>query len=214
VDTPASTFYFDLASPASYLAAERALSVLPGPCPWQPVLARLLPQAEHYDAYRCETDELAARQAIEARAGELGLQPLVWPARFPFDSELAMLAATYAQRLGKCVPFALAAFRQAFAGGNPLDLEDTVVIAGAACEMHPRAILRAVATRGTRNELEQATARALELGVIDVPAVRVGDRVLVGEGRLEEAGALLASSRNRGLSPASGSGSASAPGRA
>lgn len=193
MDAPAA-FYFDLASPAAYLAAERILSLMPAPCPWQPILTRLLPPAEGFDGHRFETDELAGRQAIEARAGELGLQPLVWPARFPFDSELAMLAATYAKRLGKCVPYSLAAFRQAFAGGNPLDLEETVLIAGAACEMHPRAILSAVATRGVRDELEHATARALELGVSDVPAVRIGGRVLVGEGRLEEAGALLASS--------------------
>jgi 2-hydroxychromene-2-carboxylate isomerase len=193
VDAPAA-FYFDLASPSSYLAAERALSVLPGPCPWQPVLARALPAAERYDAYRCEADERAARDAIERRARALGVQPLVWPTRFPFDSELAMLAATYAQQIGKCVPFALAAFRQAFAAGNALDLEDNMLIAGAACEMHPRAVLGAVATRGVRTELERATARALELGVSDVPAVRVGDCVLVGEARLEEAGALITAS--------------------
>jgi hypothetical protein len=36
---------------------------------------------------------------------------------------------------------------------------------------------------------------ALELGVSDVPAVRIGERVLVGERALEEAGALLASAR-------------------
>jgi len=193
VDAPAA-FYFDLASPTAYLVAERILSLMPAPCPWQPILARLLPDSEGFDAYRCETDELAARQAIEARAGELGLQPLVWPARFPFDSELALLAATYAKRLGKCVPFSLAAFRQAFAGGNPLDVEDTVLIAGAACEMHPRAILSAITTRGVRAELERATAQALERGVSDVPAVRIGERVLVGEDRLEEAAALLAAS--------------------
>jgi len=195
MDAPA-TFYFDLASPMAYLAAERARSVLPGPCPWQPIIARSLPQAERYEGYRCEADRLAVRDGIERRARELELQPLVWPQRFPFDSETAMLAATYAQRIGKCVPFALAAFRQAFAGGNTLELADNVLIAGAACEIHPRALLQAVTTRGVRDKLERAGAQALELGVSDVPAVRVGERVLIGEGRLEEAGALIAASRN------------------
>jgi 2-hydroxychromene-2-carboxylate isomerase len=134
---------------------------------------------------------LAARDVLERRARSLALQPLVWPAEFPFDSEFAMLAATYAQRIGKGVPFALAAFRQAFAGGNALSVTDNVLIAGAACEMHPRAILRAVATRGVRQDLEHATAEALSLGVSDVPAVLVGTQVLVGEAQLEEAGALL-----------------------
>ena len=36
---PAAAFYFDLASPDAYLAAERVLHVLPGPAEWQPVLA-------------------------------------------------------------------------------------------------------------------------------------------------------------------------------
>ena len=55
--------------------------------------------------------------------------------------------------------------------------------------------LRAAATRGVREELERESARAGELGVDDVPAVRVGDRVLVGEGELERAGMLLATTR-------------------
>jgi 2-hydroxychromene-2-carboxylate isomerase len=165
---------------------------VPGPCPWQPIRARLLPDAERYDGYRSETDMLAARESLEQRARALGLQPLLWPPDFPFDSDFAMLAATYAQRIGKGVPFALAAFRQAFAGGNSLSLADNVLIAGAACEMHPRAILRAVETRGVREDLEHATAAARALGVTDVPAVRLGDQVLIGERRLEQAGGLPA----------------------
>lgn len=186
-----ATFYFDLASPAAYLAAERALAVLPGPCAWQPILARALPAAERYDSYRCEAERLAAREPIERRAQALGLQPLVWPAPFPFESEFAMLAATFARRIGKCVPFALAAFRQAFAGGHALSIPEHVLIAGAACEMHPSAILRASETRGVRDELARASAEALELGISDVPAVRIDAQVFVGEQRLEEAGQLL-----------------------
>jgi 2-hydroxychromene-2-carboxylate isomerase len=103
-----------------------------------------------------------------------------------------MLAATYAKRIGKTVAFALAAFRQAYAGGNALSDHDNVLIAAAACEIHPTALLRATQTRGVADELARASAQALALGVFDVPAVRVGDRVLVGERTLEQAGALLA----------------------
>ena len=185
-----SAFYFDLFSPMAYMAAERVLTVVPAPCPWVPILARSLPGAEGFDAYRCETDMLAARDVIERRARVLGLPPIVWPAQFPFDSERAMLAATYARQIGKGVAFALAAFRQAFAGGNALDVEETILIAGAACEMHPRAILQALETRSVRAELERATSEARELGVTDVPAVRIGDQVIFGEGKLEQLSAL------------------------
>ena len=187
-----AAFYFDLRSPQAYLAAERALRVLPGPCEWQPILARMLPSAETYEGFRCEQDALAMRENVERRAAALALAPLRWPAPFPFDSDFAMLVATFAKRIGKTVAFALAAFRQAYAGGHALSVRDNVLIAAAACEMHPAAILKVTQTRGLRAELERMTAEAAALGVSDVPAVRVGDRVLVGEVALEQAGALLA----------------------
>jgi 2-hydroxychromene-2-carboxylate isomerase len=185
--TVRAAFYFDLRSPESYLAAERALSVLPAPCEWQPILASMLPQAESFEAYRCEREAEIMRENVERRAAALDLLPFRWPTPFPFESRFAMLAATYAKRIGKTVAFALAAFRQAYAGGNALSERDNVLIAAAACEIHPTALLRATETRGVAAELERASAEALALGVFDVPGV------LVGEGALEQAGALLAS---------------------
>jgi 2-hydroxychromene-2-carboxylate isomerase len=194
VSVPAA-FYFDLGSPDAYFAAERALAVLPAPCEWQPILCSMLPNAETFEAYRCETERSVMRENAERRAAELELQALRWPTPFPYDSHFAMLVATYAKRIGKTVAFALAAFRQAFAGGHALNERDNVLIAAAACEIHPRAILAATQTRSLQTELERASAGALALGVSDVPAVLVGDRVLVGERALEEAGVLLAGAR-------------------
>ncbi len=184
-------FYFDLSSPLAYLAAERVLHVLPGPAEWQPVLARELPGAEAFEAYRCETEEQVFRAEVERRARELGLQPLRWPEPFPFDSELAMRAATYAKSIGRTVPFAQAAFRQAFAGGRSLADPDTVLIAAAACEMHPAAVLKGTELTSVRERLATATVEAAQLGVTDVPAVRIGERVLAGERLLEDAAELL-----------------------
>jgi 2-hydroxychromene-2-carboxylate isomerase len=194
VSVPAA-FYFDLRSPRAYLAAERALHVLPAPCEWQPVLSRLLPRADSFEVYRCEPELLAMREDVERRAAALALQPLRWPAPFPFDSDLAMLTATYARRIGKTVAFALAAFRQAYAGGRALSVPDNVLIAAAACEMHPAAVLKATRSRALRAELEGASVLAAALGVEDVPAVRVGDRIVAGEAALEQAGLLLAEAR-------------------
>jgi 2-hydroxychromene-2-carboxylate isomerase len=185
-----ASFYFDLASPLAYLAAERVLHVLPGPAEWTPVLARDLPGAESFDSFRCAQEEAVMRAEVQRRADALGLQPLVWPQPFPFDSELAMRAATYAKQIGRAVPFAQAAFRQAFAGGHNLANKDFVLIAAAACEMHPRAVLQALALSSVRVALRDATARAAAAGVTDVPAVRIGEQVLVGERALESAAAL------------------------
>ncbi len=186
-----AAFYFDLASPEAYLAAERALQTLPGPCEWRPILARRLPGAETFEGYRCAEEEAIFRAEVERRARDCGLQPVRWPDPFPFDSALAMRVATYARRIGRTVAFAQAAFRQAFAGGHALSVGDHVLIAAAACEMHPTAVIRAAATRGIGDELERTTAEALARGVTDVPAVVIGDRVLVGERNLARAGDLL-----------------------
>src|SRR5919201_6741756 len=170
-------FFFDLASPAAYLAAERALQVHPG-VEWLPVLARELPGAETWDAFRCAEERNIALAQIERAAAERGLQPIRWPEPFPFDSLFAMRVATYAKQIGRTVAFALAAFRQAFAAGRSLADPDNVVIAAAACEMHPTAVLKAAELRGVRTALEEATARAIALGVRDVPAVWDGGRMV------------------------------------
>lgn len=178
-----AAFYFDLSSPLAYLAAERVLHVLGAPAEWRPVLAAELPGAE---AEGWGEDE---RERIAGRAAELGLQPLRWPEPFPFDSTLAMRVATYAKSIGRTVPFAQAAFRQAFAGGRCLAEEDSVVISAAACEMHPKAVLQGAALRSISEQLQRATAEAGEIGVCSVPAIAVGNRVFHGEGAPEEAAA-------------------------
>jgi 2-hydroxychromene-2-carboxylate isomerase len=188
--TADAAFYFDLASPLAYIAAERILQALPGPVEWQPVLARELPAAETFDAFRCHEEEGVFRVDVARRAREFGLQPLRWPDPFPFDSTLAMLAATYAKSIGRTVPFAQAAFRQAFAGGRSLGEPDNVLIAAAACEMHPAAVLKGAELASVRARLDAATAAAARAGVSDVPAVRIGTQVFVGEDALERATAL------------------------
>ncbi len=188
-----AAFYFDLGSPSAYLAAERVLQVLPVSAEWQPVLADELPDGEPHGGLRCEHDAEAFRENVARRARELGLQPLRWPGDFPFDSRQAMLVATYAKSIGRTVPFAQAAFRQAFAGGRSLAEMDNVLIAAAACEMHPRAILKSATLKSVGAQLRRATAEGVRVGVTAVPAVRVGERVFIGEDAPERAAEHLTS---------------------
>jgi len=173
---PDAAFYFDLASPLAYLAAERVLQTLPIRAEWQPVLAGELSGEESFD-----------RAEIERAAREQDLQPLKWPDPFPFDSALAMRVATYAKSIGRTVPFVQAAFRQAYAGGRSLEDPDFVVIAAAACEMHPAAVLKGAELRSVKAQLSSTTARAAQEGVTGVPAVRIGAKVFVGTRAVEEA---------------------------
>ena len=181
--TPAQpVFYYDLGDPACYLVAERIMAELPIVPEWEPVHGPrldLTPPAPDRDALA----DTVARQ---------GLQPLRLPATWPPDSELAMLAATYAKGGGRAVAFSLAAFRQVFAGGRDLGDEATVLIAAAACEMHPTAVLKGVGMRSVRTSLERAADRARAAGVSELPAILAGAKVFAGEGALERAADALA----------------------
>ena len=64
---------------------------------------------------------------------------------------------------------------------------DNVLIAAAACELHPNALLKAVETEGVKNALREATERAAELGVSGVPSLLVDGEVFWGDDRVEEA---------------------------
>ena len=100
-----------------------------------------------------------------------------------------MRAATFAKQIGKVVSFSLAGFRQAFAAGRDLSDPDNVMLAAAACELHPNALTKAVESQGVKDALRAATDEAAARGVIGVPTVVVGDEVFWGDDRLEAAAA-------------------------
>jgi 2-hydroxychromene-2-carboxylate isomerase len=113
-----TTLYFDLASPYTYLVAERVERRL-GDVVWRP--ASLPSAADLYD------DDAVA--AARRRAHDLRM-PLVWPERFPARVPSAMRVATYATEQALGAAFAIAAGRLAFCGG--FDLEDPDILAEAA----------------------------------------------------------------------------------
>ena len=170
-------FFYDLSDPVSYLAAERINATLPVVAEWEPVLG----------AAGAAID----REVIVARARQLGLQPLRWPPRA--TGRAAALAATYAKQVGRGVAFSLAAFRQAFAGGNDLDLESTVLLAGAACELHPRALLQAMRRPAIGAALERACERARIAGATSLPAIEVRGSLFSGDDAVEQAAAHMTS---------------------
>jgi 2-hydroxychromene-2-carboxylate isomerase len=162
-------FLYDLASPWCWVVAERINSELEGGPPvWQPVeFSALAP--ETFGAVRgVDVDALAA----------LAPMPVRLPDALPFDSRVAMLAATFAKKGGRAVAFSLAAFRQAYAGGRDLSVTDNVLIAAAACELHPRALLKGIEMRAVTEALDAATTEARDLGVRDLPALVVDGKVV------------------------------------
>jgi 2-hydroxychromene-2-carboxylate isomerase len=168
-------FYYDLASPESYLVAERALHAVGAVPEWIPV-------SLGEPAFRCAEEVAAYREDVERRAAALGLMKLRWPDAFPaIDTSWALLAATYAKWIGRGVAFSLAALRQAFAAGRDLSERDNVLIAAAACEMHPTALIKGAELASTQRALDENTARAQADGVTVLPSIWIGGRLLAGE---------------------------------
>jgi 2-hydroxychromene-2-carboxylate isomerase len=184
-------FYFDLGSPYAYLAAERLTQVLPVAPVWQPILLGGIWKVTGGRSWAVTERRAEGMAEIERRAEERGLMPIRWPEGWPNDTLRAMRAAVFAQQAGRVAAFALAAFRQAFAAGKDLADLDNVIIAAAACELHPKAVLKGIETQSVKDRLRQETGDALERGVRGVPTVAVGDRLFWGDDRLEEAAAEL-----------------------
>ena len=91
--------------------------------------------------------------------------------------------------------FAQALMRQAFAGGRDPGELDTVLLAGAAAEIHPAAMIKAMELRGTRDRLAAAHTQARADGVTAVPAVAWRGEVFAGPDALERAAAAMSGAR-------------------
>jgi 2-hydroxychromene-2-carboxylate isomerase len=184
-------FLYDLGSPYAYLAAERVNGLFAeatGEAPeWQPILLGGLFKAYGRESWGVGADREDGMRECERRASAYGLPPIRWPDPWPANYLFAMRVAAYAKQIGRAVSFSQAAFRQGFVAGRDLSESDHVLIAAAAAEMHPRAVLAAVQRDAVKQGLRDATERAGELGVRGVPSVVVGDEVFWGDDRLEDA---------------------------
>jgi 2-hydroxychromene-2-carboxylate isomerase len=190
-----ATFYYDFSSPYSYLAAERisglfAEAELEQP-EWQPISFGHLLRTTGRRPWSLppegpDPDHLAE---VQRRADERGLPAVVYPKGWPMDnySLNPVRAAIYAKESGRVVSFTLACFRQVFAAGRDMSDVDNVLIAAAACELHPNAVTKGIETQSVKDKLRSVTEEALERGVEGIPTVAVGDELFWGDDRLEEA---------------------------
>jgi 2-hydroxychromene-2-carboxylate isomerase len=173
-----ATFYFDLSSPFTYLAAERVDRLFPG-LAWKPVLEEVL-QLTPFDA-----------AAAEERAEALGL-PLVWPPDLgPETVRPAMRVASLAAERGSAAPFVLAATRLAYCGGFELDHPEVLAEAAAAANLGLEECLHAAGDAARDGAMEEGARRLLAQGADRLPALRVGRLLFAGEDRMGEAHAAV-----------------------
>ena len=188
-----SVFYYDFSSPYSYLAAERisglfAEAGVEQP-EWQPISFGHILKTTGRRPWSFEQDRSIDFGEIQRRADERGLPQVVYPQGWPIDnySLNPTRAAIYAKETGRVVSFSLACFRQVFAAGRDMRDVDNVLVAAAACELHPNAVLKGIETESVKDRLREATDQALALGVGGIPTVTVGEELFWGDDRLEEA---------------------------
>ena len=177
-------FFFDLACPFTYLAAERVLRAFDDVV-WTPASTTAL----RCGSIASDREALdAVRRAAEERAAALRL-PLVWPERWPYDVPAAMRVAHHAAEAGRGAAFVLAATRLAFAGGFDLDDPELLTEAAAAAGLGLEACLRAAKDVRRDGAVEAAGRRLLAAGVDQLPALRVGRGLSWGEAQVAQAAA-------------------------
>jgi len=180
---PSTMLWFDLASPSTYFAAERAERVFSG-LSWHPVLAG--PLLAPSSLLRGSRD--VALRAASARAVELRM-PLVWPESYPAAGRAAMRVAAFAAERSQASAFVLAASRLAFCGGFDLDDPEILAEAAAAASLPLDECLRAAGDRSRDAAMEAAGRELVAQGADRLPVFRVGSRLFCGEERIAEAAA-------------------------
>jgi 2-hydroxychromene-2-carboxylate isomerase len=178
---PRATFYFDLASPWTYLAAERVDRRVGGVL-WRPASAEVLGRGPR------AAGREPARRAAERRAADLRM-PLVWPENGPGRTRAAMRVATLAVERDRAAAFVLAAGRLAFCGGYDLDEPEILAEAAAAAGLGLDEALSAAADVRRDAPPEAAALSLLRRGADELPALVVGRALYCGERRLEAAAA-------------------------
>jgi 2-hydroxychromene-2-carboxylate isomerase len=190
-------FYFDLACPFSYLAAER-IERLFGRVVWRPVLGEVVHRG---DPWADPVRAAAARTAAERRAGELRV-PLVWPevgAGGAGSAVAAMRIASFAAERGRGARYAHAAGRLAWCGGFELDDPEVLAEAAAAAGLGLEESLHAGGDVARDGPMEAGARRLVAAGADRLPAVAVSRRLFAGELRLGEA---MSASRSQPTSAA------------
>jgi 2-hydroxychromene-2-carboxylate isomerase len=175
-------FYFDLACPFTYLAAERVERSFDDVA-WRPASTEALRRSSLADE-PAHAD--AVRRAAEERAVALRL-PLVWPERFPEAVPAAMRVAAHAADCGRGAAFVLAATRLAFCGGFDLDDPEILAEAAAAAGVVLDDTLHAARDEGRDGAIEAAGRALLAAGADRLPALRVARALYWGEERVGEA---------------------------
>ena len=180
------TFYFDFLDPYAYLAS----NVIPEVC--KQVQAALTLEA--VDSRRLPRETALVRDAtspavraylledVRQAAGRLGVE-FRQPAKYPFDASMLLETCLFIKdRSGQDAMAAVteSIWEAVWKHGSDPESRETAIRAGGEVAVPEKALLAALEDPRLPGMLERATERAAGRGVVNVPAVSLGDRLFIG----------------------------------
>jgi 2-hydroxychromene-2-carboxylate isomerase len=181
-------FFFDYASPYSYLACEQveALAERTGAeLRWRPFLLGAVFKATGNvpPISTANKAQYLAKDLLDWTR-HLGLPEFRMPENFPIQSLKANRLGLVAIEHGRAGPFSRATFRAAFAEGK--DLGDVKVLAELArtAGLPPEAALARIEHPEIKDTLRRNTDEAVERGAFGAPTFFVGSEMFFGNDRL------------------------------
>ena len=181
-------FFFDYASPYSYLASEQveALAKRTGAeLRWRPfLLGAVFKATGNVPPISTASKAAYLGKDLVDWASYLGLPPFQMPSTFPINSLKANRLGLVAAEQGRIVPFSHAAFRAAFVEGK--DLNEPAVLAelARAAGLEPEKALAHAETQEIKDALRRNTDEAIARGAFGAPTFFVGDELFFGNDRL------------------------------
>lgn len=188
------TFWFDLASTYSYLAAMRIWPLAEArgvEVAWQPFLLGPIFKEQGWDTSPFELYPAKGRymwRDMERQAARFGLPRITRPDPFPQHSVQAARVALTGLGRGWGEAFCRRAFAAEFAEGRAISDPATLTAILEELGADPAAVLAEAQTDEVKQALRSATARAGRLGLFGAPSFVTQDgEVFWGNDRLEEA---------------------------
>ncbi|SEU33618.1 2-hydroxychromene-2-carboxylate isomerase [Stigmatella erecta] len=181
-------FFFDYASPYSYLASAQveALAARTGAeLRWRPFLLGAVFKATGNQSP--VTNPAKARYLLKDLADWarlLGLPDFRMPDSFPTNSLQAGRLGLVAAEQGLIVPFSHAAYRAAFAEGKNLADPAVLTEVARAAGLEPEKVLARIENQEIKDALKRNTEEAIARGAFGAPTFFVGEDMFFGNDRL------------------------------
>jgi 2-hydroxychromene-2-carboxylate isomerase len=186
-------FWFDFASPYSYLAASRIedlVSLTAIELVWRPFLLGPIFKQRAANAspfQEAGPDERRYRRRDVERLCELYGLPLSWPSNYPRGSLLATRVALIAAEQGWCGTFAQAVFRANFAEDRDIASERVISDVLYAIQRNPGELVAKANLSDTKTRLAVQVNQAIAKGIFGAPTCAIGAELFWGNDRLEQA---------------------------